>query len=248
MQRIAQFLFKNFFTLYQPLYWIYKNVTDKENILFFKNYIHEGNTVLDIGANIGFTTLIFSKKVGYSGKTISFEPDTTNFKHLKNLVEEKNLKNVSLINKAISNQSGVLTFYTSPHLNVDHRAYKVNEYASVTEIECISIDDYVMQNQLKPNFIKIDIQGYEYQAFVGMENTIKNNPNLIVFTEFWPFALNKAGYSAKELISLWIQSEFLIYTIKHSKLILTTEKEISKYYSWPENKFCNFVLSKNKLN
>lgn len=105
-----------------------------------------------------------------------------------------------------------------------------------------------MQNQLKPNFIKIDIQGYEYQAFVGMENTIKNNPNLIVFTEFWPFALNKAGYSAKELVSLWNQSEFLIYTIKHSNLIPTTEKEISKYYSWPENKFCNFVLSKNKLN
>jgi FkbM family methyltransferase len=247
MQSFAQFLFKYVFFIYRPLYWIFKNIVDKENILFFKTRINKGDTVLDIGANIGFTSEIFSKQTGTEGKVFSFEPDTTNFKHLNKLITKSKFVNVVLINKAVSDQSGVLKFYTSPNLNVDHRAYQVNEYASVTEIPCTSIDDFVIENNIYLNFIKIDIQGYEYQAFLGMKNAIQSNPSLIIFTEFWPFALNTAGYSAEKLISLWKELNLFIYKIKGNKLMLVSEKEILSYCTWPKHKFCNFVLCKNKL-
>ncbi len=247
MQSFAQFLFKYVFFIYRPLYWIFKNIVDKENILFFRKHIHPGNIVLDIGANIGFTSEIFSAQTGAKGKIYSFEPDATNFKYLNELVAKNKLLNIVPVNKAVSDQTGILKFYTSPTLNVDHRAYQVDEYSSVTEIACISVDDFVRENNIYPNFIKIDIQGYEYQAFLGMKNTIQSNNDLIIFTEFWPFSLNTAGYSAEKLVLLWKEFNFLIYKINGNKLFLVSEKEILSYYTWPKNKFCNFVLSKNKL-
>lgn len=123
--KFADFLFKYFFFLYQPLYFFYKKKRDLLEITYYKKYIKPGNVVLDIGGNIGFTTSIFSKLVEPNGKVISFEPDKTNFKHLSNLVKGKKLKNVDLVNKAVSINSKPTNIYLSNRLGVDHRTWRI---------------------------------------------------------------------------------------------------------------------------
>lgn len=66
-----------------------------------KKEVKKGNVVLDIGANIGYYTLIFAKLVGEDGKVFAFEPDPTNFALLKKNVEMNGYKNVMFVQKAV---------------------------------------------------------------------------------------------------------------------------------------------------
>ena len=76
-----------------------------------KDIIKEGNVVVDIGANIGYFTLIFSRLVGRKGEVFAFEPEPNNFNLLKKNIEINDYKNVNLINKAVSNKSGKIELY-----------------------------------------------------------------------------------------------------------------------------------------
>jgi hypothetical protein len=78
-----------------------------------KEKIKKGDVVLDIGANIGYYTLIFAKLVGEEGKVFAFEPEPTNFSLLEKNVEINGYKNVVLIQKAVSNETGKIRLYLS---------------------------------------------------------------------------------------------------------------------------------------
>ena len=73
--------------------------------MMIKQEVKEGNNVIDIGANIGYFTLLFAKLVGPNGKVFAFEPDPTNFSILKKNIEENNYDNVILSQKAISDKT-----------------------------------------------------------------------------------------------------------------------------------------------
>ena len=71
-----------------------------------REILKPGMVVLDIGANIGYHTLISSKLVGNTGKIYSFEPEPHNFKLLLKNIEINEFKNIIPINKALSNNIG----------------------------------------------------------------------------------------------------------------------------------------------
>ncbi len=85
----------------------YENVETQ----LFESHIKEGDVVLDLGANIGYFTLIAAKCVGANGKVYAFEPDPTNFSFLKRSVEINNYKNVVCEQKAVSNKNGVVKLF-----------------------------------------------------------------------------------------------------------------------------------------
>ncbi len=85
----------------------YENVETQ----LFESHIKEGDVVLDLGANIGYFTLIAAKLVGVNGKVYAFEPDPTNFSFLKRNVEINNYKNVVCEQKAVSNENGKLKLF-----------------------------------------------------------------------------------------------------------------------------------------
>jgi len=69
-----------------------KKIFEKFETELVKQEIHDGDTVLDIGANIGYFSLIFSKIVGNNGRVYAFEPDPNNFKILKKILKLITLK------------------------------------------------------------------------------------------------------------------------------------------------------------
>jgi ubiquinone/menaquinone biosynthesis C-methylase UbiE len=89
---LANYIYIFFFSLYKPLYFFYKNISDKEKIEYIKKNVKPGMFALDIGANIGFYTVLLSKMVGREGRVIAFEPDVKNFNFLKRIT--KKFKNV----------------------------------------------------------------------------------------------------------------------------------------------------------
>ncbi len=186
-----------------------------------RKFISPGGVVLDVGANIGFFSNFFSGVVGASGQVHSFEPDKINFHHLQN--ELKNCNNVTLIQKAVAESSGTLMLYTSDLLNVDHRTYEPENYKDKYSVEKISIDDYVA-GKFNVDFIKMDIQGFELDALRGMSITLKENPDIILFIEFWPYGLQKAGSSATELFDFITALGYNIFNADADEMILMNRK------------------------
>lgn len=196
--KLGNLLYRFFYPLYKILYFFYKARSDSKKIGLLKSKIKPGMTVIDIGANIGFYTILFSKLVGDTGKVYAFEPDNSNFRHLSK--NTKQLKNVVLNQYAVGEENCKIKLYYSKDLNVDHHTYDCGENRDCYEIECISIDNY-FKDVAKIDFIKIDIQGFDYAAVRGMKGSVKKNDNIMIFGEFWPYGLNKAGFKPEDYLN-----------------------------------------------
>jgi len=177
-----------------------------------KKEIKKGDVVLNIGANIGYYTLIFAKLVGDDGKIFAFEPAPTNFSLLKKNVEINSYKNVVLVQKAVSNKTGKLKLYLSEDNMGDHRIYNSYDNRESIEIEAVRLDDYFKNYRAGINFIKMDIQGAEYGAIQGMLNLLKEN-NLKIIMEFWPSGLKRFGIAPAECLELLVEFGFRLFEV-----------------------------------
>lgn len=222
------------------MYKVFKKRQDAFEISLLQKHIKPGDIVLDIGANIGFYSEIFSSLVGEKGKVYCFEPDAVNFKHLKDRVNH--IKNVSIYHKAVADSNQTIKIYTSKLLNVDHRTYKPDEYDEEIDIEAVALDSFLQTP--KVNFIKIDIQGFEMTAMKGMNQILKNN-NLKILSEFWPYGLKKAGSSIIEYYSLLVSNGFKVYLINQNKLSLLNAETVASFMDLPSETYMNIFASKD---
>jgi FkbM family methyltransferase len=162
--------------------------------------VREGATVLDIGANIGYYTLLLARAVGPRGHVFAFEPDTTNFEILTRNVALNGYENVTLVNRAVWSSTTTLKLFLSAENPGDHRAYASGEARRFVEIPAVALDDYFGATPPRIDFIKMDIQGAEAHAIRGMMSLLRANPQARIASEFWPQGLAAAGSSAAEYL------------------------------------------------
>ena len=192
-----------------------------------KKVIQSGDVVIDVGANIGYYTLIFAKLVGKNGKVYAFEPDPMNFNILKKNVEINGYNNVILTDKAVSNKLETTKLYLSKNLG-GHRLYSSAEGNKFVEVQTTKLDDFFKDKPKKVNFIKLDIEGFEYVALKGMRQLIKKNNDIVIMTEFLPSGLQDFGLEPKDYISLLKKHKFIISFVDYeiSSIRKITDKEL----------------------
>jgi len=192
--------------------------------------IKPGDIVYDIGANIGYNSIITSKLVKESGKVVAFEPEPTNFKLLKFNLSKNNCSNVVCESLAASDEVGATHLYLNEDNLGDHRMFKTSLRRKRIRIQQIDIDSYPPASTEKIDFVKIDVQGAEHRVVSGMEHVISNNRDIIkVALEFWPNALDMAGNSADHLISLMAKlfSKFLVIDEPNETLFEVTLDQLA---------------------
>lgn len=211
-----------------------------------KNEINSGDNVIDIGANIGYYTLLFARLVGKNGKVYAFEPDPYNFQILKKNIAINGYENVILEQKAISEKTGVLKLFRSEENYGMHRIYQSKWCKEPINIDSIKLDDY-LKNLNDINFIKIDIEGAEYGALQGMKSIIEKNENLKIFTEFVPSSITEYGVEPKTFLNFFLRNGFTILHVGSNKTI-NNENEIDEFIkNYPEPDFVSNLLCKKVL-
>lgn len=213
-----------------------------------KKYVHEGDVVIDVGAHVGYYTLLMAQLVGKNGKVYSFEPDPVNFELLKKSVEINGFENVVLIQKAVSDTTEKIKLFLGDNDSAINRIYdaKLGDAKKSIDVESITIDEYFKENDKLFNFIKIDSEGSEAKIINGMEKFLTKNRKLIMMTEFFPFLIKKSGDEPKQYLKSLENSGFELYNI------LDDNKETNKINSEsflkiePDSEYCTNLLCKKE--
>jgi len=190
---------------------------EKCEVNLFKKLVSKGMVVVDIGANIGYFTLIAANLVGAKGKVFAFEPDSDNYALLIKNIEINGYQNVIPVQKAISNKTGTTDLFLYEQNKGQHTLYKPSSYWKSIEIEAITLDDYFAEQQDSIDVIKMDIQGAEILALQGMDKIIKQAPGLKIFTEFSPPKLRACGSSPEEFLKKVTEYGFKLHFINERK-------------------------------
>ena len=180
-----------------------------------KKYVHEGDIVIDIGAHVGYYTLLMAQLVGENGKVYSFEPDPVNFQLLKKSVEINGFENVVLIQKAVSNITDKVKLFLGDDDSAINRIYdaKLGDAKESIDVESVTIDEYFKENDELVNFIKIDSEGSEIKIINGMKLFLSRNQELVMMTEFFPFLIKKSGDEPNQYLKSLEKSGFSLYNI-----------------------------------
>ena len=180
-----------------------------------KQYVREGDVVIDIGAHVGYYTLLMAQLVGKKGKVFSFEPDPLNFQLLKKSVEINRFDNVILVQKAVSNTTEKIKLFVGNNDRAINRIYdaKLGDAKESIDVESIRIDEYFKENDELVNFIKIDSEGSEVKIINGMKQFLSRNQELVMMTEFFPFLIKKSGDEPNQYLKSLEKSGFSLYNI-----------------------------------
>jgi FkbM family methyltransferase len=205
-----------------------KGIYEPDETKLVNTLIKPGDIVIDLGANIGYFTLLFARLVGPNGKVYAFEPHPYSFSLLKKNIEINGYQNIEAIQKAASNQKGFLELYQDPFNNTDHRIYPQDGKTKQIQIETISLDEYFKELPYV-NFMKIDTQGAEFLILSGMKKLLARSPNIKMLLEFWPYGLKRIGNNAQDLLTIIKEAGFLIFDISNKEA--TIEELINCYPS-----------------
>ncbi len=177
-----------------------------------------GATLLDVGANIGWFTVIGSRLVGRRGEVIAYEPEPENLRLLRANIRANSCRNVVLHAAAAGASDGRALLWRSPDNAGDHRLELVSERIVSVEVAVRRIDDDVAV-RTGVTVVKIDTQGSEVAVLRGMQRLLSAGGDLRIIAEIWPHGLERCGSSADDLIDLLSNNGRRLWIARHDGTI-----------------------------
>jgi FkbM family methyltransferase len=181
--------------LFVLAYDAYKEHVEASTADSLQQWAAPGTTVIDVGANIGFFTVRFSRWVGQDGRVVAVEPEKENIRQLRRRIENAKLSGrVDVVEGVAAESPGTLQLVLNPHHPADHKIG-----ASGVAVRAWTIDEISRGRQWPMvSLIKIDVQGAEVRVLRGANETIARcHPAL--FVEVHDDSLVAAGFSAEQL-------------------------------------------------
>lgn len=187
-----------------------KRERDTDVVNLMKKYCTPGSTFIDIGANIGYETLWGASLVGPSGAVYAFEPIPRLVSQIKESISHNIFSNITIVPKACGEKEAVSTIYF--HEEDAGLTSLANNIGSTeqTTVQVTTLDKE-LEGAGHVSMIKVDVEGYEYEALLGGEKVIAKNKPYIIF-EFSPHLYEK-DYEGKsiELLSFLSKKGYHIY-------------------------------------
>lgn len=148
-----------------------------------RGIVKEGDTVIDIGANIGYFTILLARLVGPEGKVYAFEPDPRNCHLLQRTIDRNGWTHVIMEQKAVSNKAGEFLLYQTESWAAN--ALTPTGHVGTVKVQVITLDEF-LSNEGHIDFVKMDMDGSEPLAIIGMSQLIQRSPGLRVLAEYQP--------------------------------------------------------------
>lgn len=177
---------------------------------FFASLLQPGDVVVDIGAHIGYFSVLAGRIVGAEGKVFAFEPEPGNYRRLRDHLAQNGLRQVQSFNVALGSAPGTAEMYFNSDNDGGHAFWDVAEHQlcerTREEGKRLSAEVVVLDHVLAglapgkgPKLIKIDAEGMEYEILKGSLRTILGHEVPYIVCEINRFALERMGTSEQQL-------------------------------------------------
>jgi FkbM family methyltransferase len=183
--------------------WIQENLFflreyEKAELIAMSDCLKEKSVFIDIGANFGIYSLYASKIISNQGKIIAFEPFSENYKKLEVNIQLNGLNQIQIEKMAVGDaDSSTIIYYDKKERNLGMATLNPVEGAIKETVTIIKLDSYIKAQKIgRIDFIKIDIEGFEYAAIMGMKKTIQEHKPILLIE----ILDNLSSPSAEELL------------------------------------------------
>ena len=166
--------------------------------------LHPGDVFVDVGANIGYFSIIAASVVGDGGAVFAFEPDPDNFRLLQASARLNGLQaRITAVRAGLAARSGEGRLYLSEDNFGDHQIHSADAGRSSLPVELLNGADYLAYRVSRLDLLKIDTQGAEYQVVQGLMPLLRELPEPPrILIELTPLSLRQCGASGRALIEL----------------------------------------------
>jgi FkbM family methyltransferase len=206
---------------FKSAYFVYKRYVEddlEDLVRAFPSLVRGGN-VLDIGANIGYTASVLARAIAPDEKVYAFEPEPFNFRILEQTALQREFSGkIVPLQLAVGAENRTINLWINDRHHADHRVV-TEQFGSAhpgskqVSVSLVSIDSFLESKPRNVSFIKIDVQGYELAVCQGMQETLRQNPDIAIVLEFMPSAMRELGFEPSHLIDFLVARDFKIYRI-----------------------------------
>jgi FkbM family methyltransferase len=186
---------------------------------------------LDVGANLGYFSLLAADRVGPRGKVIAIEPDPDNFSLLERSVAHNRLGDIVKAHRlALSDRDGEARLYLSEDNLGDHQVFATGELRNSVPVTLRRGADLLGEAWSRIDLVKIDTQGSEFAVVAGLLPVLTRcRPRLIV--ELTPLSLRQCGSSGRELIELLAGLHLPFWIVDHieHRLVASSSEELARW-------------------
>lgn len=200
------------------------------------DFLTPGDVFVDVGANIGYFSLLAASRVGPGGAVFAFEPDPDNFRLLGESLALNGLQaRVHASRAGLAAADGEALLYLSEDNLGDHQLFATGEERRSTAVKLLRGADYLAPRTRRLDLLKIDTQGSEYGVVAGLMPLLRalaRKPRIII--ELTPLSLRQCGSSGRALVALLAQLEQPMWIIDHleHRLVASSAAELA---SWCDN-------------
>ena len=199
----------------RPAVGMIVDIYEEGTTRLFQELVKPGMLVMDIGAHVGYYTLLAARLVGPSGKVYAFEPDHDNHATLLKNLESNGYRNVVVVKKAVSDQVGNAQLHLTAAESGRHSMYHhgLPERGSVS-VETTTVDALLEElDWPEVDLIKIDVEGAEITVLDGMSQLLSNAGKLNLIVEFMPPLLHSAGMEPRQFLDKLASLDSKLYFI-----------------------------------
>ena len=247
--------------VFAALYFTYKKHLEDSYALLVQKHPEifiEGN-IIDVGANIGYTSILFAPYLKGVSKIYAFEPEKKNFALLQEIVQRKKLSHkIVPVLAAVGSEPGTVKLWYNPIHAGDHRittdafdGEHTNENTAHTQeyqkVSVFTLDAFAEKTfpSEQVSFIKIDVQGYETEVCKGMELLLANHPETIIGIEYGPEGIRTLGFSPEALLEFFQSRGYEPYLLtRKTGLTHTTYAELA---TDPIGGYTDLIFAKRTL-
>jgi FkbM family methyltransferase len=216
-----------------------KRLYENETVLALTAELKTARTMIDIGANIGYFSLL-TKALNRNCHVISIEPLPRNVEQLKHQKEINHFDKMDIIDVCLSDEVGTTSFAVPPmeECGWGRIAYRDFFDGQIVEKPMTTLDHLCRERQIKSiDLIKMDVEGFEFKVLKGMENTLKEHKPVLCIELNEPCLLD-LGTSGQEIIDWLHTKEYTMYILdrngqKHPTLTLKENYEFLNYIAIP---------------
>jgi len=197
-----------------------------------RRHLKPGAIAIDVGANVGWHTLLMAARAGSTGRVYAFEPNDSTRRRLVSAVEANDLTHVTVDGRGVADRVGTSGFQAPLAGHVwdgtgrltaepaqDRREGREREEGQerperqTTAIECTTLDAFVAERHIdRLAFVKIDVEGWELSVLRGARHVLSALRPVVVF-EFDPAYVSRSGGAADDVTRCWPDADYELFAL-----------------------------------